>query len=284
VFADRWLVLEHVDGQMPDLRAAALVSKALRRALMSGYKGIGREETIPPAVSGHAADGTPFGDPHLAIVPLAFLGSDYADGHVFGFALIPPGEGKLLEDAEFQSALREIARWKPHKGHRELELVGDGFNLIFTPSNEHARRSLDPAPYLAVAKTWATCTPIVLDRHLKAKGNAARDQEMCEMVSRACRRVGLPEPARVAAGGGLGQQDELSIAVSKHSAVAGAPSAYPSGGAPHWTGWRLPESLASRQLTHAVVQFAEPVRGPVLLGAGRFVGLGMCRALDGQEQ
>jgi CRISPR-associated protein Csb2 len=119
---------------------------------------------------------------------------------------------------------------------------------------------------------------------MKAKGNAALDQEMSEMVSRACRRVGPPEPARVTARGGLGQQDQLAVAVSKHSAVAPAPSAYPSGRAPHWTGWRLPESLASRQLTHAVVQFAEPVRGPVLLGAGRFVGLGMCRALDGQVQ
>ena len=31
VFADRWLVLEHVDGDMPDLRAAALVSRELHR-------------------------------------------------------------------------------------------------------------------------------------------------------------------------------------------------------------------------------------------------------------
>jgi CRISPR-associated protein Csb2 len=44
--------------------------------------------------------------------------------------------------------------------------------------------------------------------------------------------------------------------------------------------WRLPESLAGRQLTHAVIQFAEPVEGPVLLGAGRFLGLGLCRPLD----
>jgi CRISPR-associated protein Csb2 len=62
--------------------------------------------------------------------------------------------------------------------------------------------------------------------------------------------------------------------------VTGAPSAYPSGHAPRWTGWRLPKSLATRQLTHALLQFNEPVRGPVILGAGRFGGLGLCRALD----
>ncbi|HEY1259513.1 MAG TPA: type I-U CRISPR-associated protein Csb2, partial [Stellaceae bacterium] len=78
--------------------------------------------------------------------------------------------------------------------------------------------------------------------------------------------IGLPEPSGISAG--------------KHSALEGAPSAYPSGGAPRWTRWRLPESLASRPLIHAVVEFRDVVRGPVILGAGRFVGLGLCRPLN----
>jgi CRISPR-associated protein Csb2 len=90
VFSDRWLVLEHVEGQMPDLRAAALVSKALRCALMAGYKRTGREAAVPAVVSGHAAGGSPSAEPHLAIGPLAFLGSRFADGRVFGFALVTP--------------------------------------------------------------------------------------------------------------------------------------------------------------------------------------------------
>jgi CRISPR-associated protein Csb2 len=203
---------------------------------------------------------------HLAIAPFAFLGSEYADGHVFGFALIPPGEGELLASEDFRNALRAVAEWKEDKGWRELQLVGDGFDLTFTPSGEAERRSLDPAPYVAVAKTWATCTPIVLDRHLKAKENAEREAEIARLVNQACANIGLPEPVRISAG--------------KHSAVRGAPSAYPSGRAPRWTGWRLPMSLASRQLTHAVLQFDAPVRGPLILGAGRFSGLGLCRAID----
>jgi CRISPR-associated protein Csb2 len=279
VFASRWLILEHVDGGMPDLRAAALVSKALRRAVMSGYKADSQEAVVPATVSGHAADGSPLADPHLAIIPLAFLGSRYADGHVFGFALVPPGEGELLDDPAFQSALRRIAKWEPERGRRELALHSDGFNLTFTPSSEQSRRSLDPAPYVAVPETWATCTPIVLDHHLKATTNAARDVEMCELIARACVRVGLPEPARVAIPGDEpGRQ--LAVAAGKHSAIEGAPAAYPSRRSPRWTGWRLPESLASRQLTHAVIRFAEPVQGPLLLGAGRFSGLGLCRPLD----
>jgi CRISPR-associated protein Csb2 len=31
---------------------------------------------------------------------------------------------------------------------------------------------------------------------------------------------------------------------------------------------------------HAVIRFAEPVDGPVILGAGRFTGLGLCRPLS----
>jgi CRISPR-associated protein Csb2 len=281
VFATRWLVLEHVDGGMPDLRAAALVSKALRRAVMSGYKADGQEAIVPATVSGHATDGSPLANPHLAILPLAFLGSRYADGRVFGFALVPPGEGELLDDPDFQSALRRVARWEPDRGRRELEVHSDGFSLTFTPSGEQSRRSLDPAPYVAAAETWATCTPIVLDHHLKATMNAAREVEVCELIARACVRVGLPEPARVALDGDVASQ-QLAIAAGKHSAIEGAPSAYPSTRSPRWTGWRLPESLASRQLTHAVIRFAEPVQGPLLLGAGRFSGLGLCRPLDGE--
>ena len=266
VFADRWLVLEHVGGEMPDLRAAALVAKALRNALMSGYRRNGQEATIPARVSGHAPDGKPTAEPHLAIAPLAFLGAEHADGHVMGFALIPPGDGELLDDQDFQRAVRAVTQWKEKDGWRELELKCDGFNLCLTPSGEGARRSLDPRPYVAVSRTWATCTPIVLDRHLKAKGNAEREAEIVGLVRQACVNIGLPEPERVAAG--------------KHAAIRGVPPAYPSGRAPRWMRWRLPENLASRQLTHAVLQFAEPVRGPVILGAGRFAGLGLCRALD----
>jgi CRISPR-associated protein Csb2 len=284
VFAERWLVLEHVGGEMPDLRAAALVAKALRYTLMAGYKRNGQETAIPSIVSGHAGDRTPAPEPHLAIAPLAFLGTQYADGRVFGFALIPPGKGELLDDPDFQRAVRSVAPWTQQKGRRELNLTSDGFNLSFTLSGDSGRRSLDPRPYVTVAKTWATCTPIVLDRHLKATKNAERDREVQNLIVDACRNIGLPAPRCATAGHGQAQHEDIAIAAGKHSAIQGAPSAYPSGPMPRWTGWRLPKSLASRQLTHTMLQFEEPVRGPLVLGAGRFIGLGLCRALDTEER
>jgi CRISPR-associated protein Csb2 len=123
IFADHWLVLEHVDGDMPDLRAAPLVAKALRGALMSGYRMNGQEAVIPAAVSGHSVDGSPAAASHLAIAPLAFLGSRFADGRMFGFALIPPNEGELLANEDFRNAVRAVAAWKADKGRRELRLA-----------------------------------------------------------------------------------------------------------------------------------------------------------------
>jgi CRISPR-associated protein Csb2 len=162
--------------------------------------------------------------------------------------------------------LREIMPWDDQTNRRELTLIGDHFHLVFTLVGETPRRSLDTAPYTAEATTWGSCTPMVLDRHLKATAGDARQSEIERLLRQACVNIGLPEPKRVVAG--------------KHSAIWGAASAYPSRRAPSWTGWRLPQSLASRQLSHAVLQFEAPVPGPVILGAGRFVGLGLCRALD----
>ncbi len=270
LFSDRWLILEHITGDMPDVRACALVAKTLRDMLLSGYRQIGLENKIPEVVSGHAMDGAPARAPHLAIIPLAFAGFPYADGHVIGFALIPPAADKeILRDSDFLRALRRLRRFEVD-GRQTLKLhIGEHFDPIhFSPTFEPPPgiRSVDPARYIRPARVFATVTPIVLDRHLKEKG-AARDSEAATQIKTACVNIGLPSPE--------------AIVIDKHSAVEGAPSAYPSGKAPRWMNWRLPPSLASRQLAHAVIRFAEPVDGPVILGAGRFVGLGLCCPIDG---
>jgi CRISPR-associated protein Csb2 len=272
-----WLILEHVEGDMPDIRTCALVARTVRDTLLSGYRQIGLGDDIPEAISGHARDGSPSQKPHLAIIPLAFAGFPYADGHVMGFALVPPTGTSVLarpgaeDDAEtkaFRDALRNLTKMD-HAGRRVLSIKSEAgtprdrafaidLSLTFDPPGP---ASLDPARYTKPARVFATVTPIVLDRHLKRNGEA-RLQETAVQIAAACRNIGLPEPE--------------AIVVDKHSAIEGAPSAYPSGKAPRWFNWRLPPSLASRQLTHAAIRFADPVDGPVVLGAGRFVGLGLC--------
>lgn len=266
VFADRWLLLEYVAGDMPDLRACALVGKAIRDTLLSGYRQCGLGHAVPEVVSGHTADGAPSRSPHLAIVPLAFAGDAYADGHIMGFALVPPRGSAILDNADFKAVLRRLAPLDETRGRRILTVRTPAGTIELSPTFEPpaGKRSLDPARYTEPARIFATLTPIVLDRHLKAKG-AERQDEIAAQIAAACRNIGLPEPD--------------AVLPDKHSALEGAPSAYPSGRAPAWMRWRLPASLASRQLTHAVLRFPQPVEGPVLLGAGRFVGLGLCRPI-----
>lgn len=262
-----WLVLEAVEGAVPDIRAASLVCRLLRQALMSGYRKVGRGDSIPEEISGHTSDGAPTRHPHLAIMPMAFAGFPHADGRVFGFALIPP-RGLALGSIEgFRAAFESVASYRQDTERRILTLEGPALNeplrLAPAPDEGARRRSLSFAPYLESSRVWASTTPIMLERHLKRKDEA----EKRELVASACEHAGLPRP------------DTDQIYVGKHSAVDGMPPARPLAGEPPWAQWKTPKALSSRPLVHAVIDFGKEVRGPVLLGAGRFTGLGLCRGL-----
>ena len=67
----------------------------------------------------------------------------------------------------------------------------------------------------------------------------------------------------------------LDIEIHKHSPVRAAPSAQE-------VGQSLPADSPyhGRPLRHLVLTFARPIRGPLIIGAGRFRGLGLCLPLD----
>jgi len=268
-FSDSWLVLEHVGGVMPDIRAAALVAKCIHKAILSGYARIGLSDQIPEFISGHTSDGKPTSAVHISLVPLTFTGFAFADGHLLGFAIVPPRDSQILQDQIFLRALRSIAPLDEHSGRRVMTVYGAGgeesrhsFEIRLSPTLEFSRHSLNPRLYTAMGRSYATVTPIVLDRHVRGKGQA-RQEEIERLIADACVRTELPRPSRVVA--------------YKHSTFEGVPSAWPSGSAPDWTRWRLPKAFSSRQLTHAVLTFDEPVKGPVIIGAGRFIGMGLFR-------
>ncbi len=262
-----WLILEAVGGEVPDIRASALVGRLLRQALMAGYRRAGLGGEIPEIVSGHAFDRTPTQLPHLSIAPMAFVDSPHADGRVFGFAVIPPSGKMLLQIEGFRTAFETVAPYRANEQRRVLTLRGSPLrkplHLAPTAIDGNNRRSLHAKPYLEESAQWASVTPIVLDRHLRRKDGA----EVRELVARACEHTGLPRP------------DLDRIRVGKHPAVQGVPPARPLAGEPPWTRWKLPKSLESRQLVHAIIEFNQSVGGPVLLGAGRFTGLGLCRGV-----
>lgn len=260
-----WLVLEAVGGDVPDIRAAALVGRTLRRCLMSGYRGIGMENEIPEVVSGHTPDGSRARSPHLAIVPMAFVGHPHADGRMFGYALIPSGDTSLRDIPGLRAAFEEVTSYDHDAERRVLTLSGVPRcrPLQLSPAGATTRRSLWPGPYLDQAQVWASVTPIVLDRHLKRYDEG----RVRELIADSCANAGLPRP------------DPARIQVGKHSAIEGVPPAWQVSSAPAWTRWRIPKALESRLRLHAVIDFGREVAGPVMLGAGRYTGLGLCRRL-----
>jgi CRISPR-associated protein Csb2 len=268
VFAQQWLVLEYAGGDRPDLRAAAPIGRAMRCAMMSAWG-----DEIPAWLSGHEPDGAPARGPHMAVVPLAYAGDTWSDGCWFGVGIVLPAAQAaqwLCMDtptgfANRQQLLGVFRALAGDGGLVPLRLGKLGctrMRLVDAPER-HETRSLHPSRYFVPSRRWSTVTPIALDRH--PKGRDARG-EAAGIIAQACERIGLPLPSRVE--------------VFKHPAVTGVPSAWPPGGAPGWTAWARPGALAGRPLTHATVTFARPVRGPVILGAGRFFGLGLCLPLD----
>ena len=262
--AEQPLVLELL-GETPDLRLTPLVCRELRRALMSGYGRTRGRERIPEVISGHSRDGSPTKQPHLAIAPMAFVAHEHADGRVFGLMLIPPRSTPVLRTPDFREALTAVTEYDEGEERRVLKLDGKALPrpLALSPVRASPKRSLSPAPYCGAATIWASVTPVVLERHLKRHD----DEEIRGLVAQACEHAGLPRP----------KPDR--IRVGKHSAVRGVPPARRLAGEPPWTAWRVPESLASRSLVHVAIDFEREVSGPVLLGAGRFTGLGLCRPI-----
>jgi len=262
IFGTDWIVFAHAGGWRPDARAAALLGKTLLKAVQAGYA----PDAAPAWVSGHQADGGPLATPHLAAWPLLDAGWEWSQGRLMGVALALPRALEQVGGPEEAGLFRALSRINTH-GPDSLEISlrqpgGQAWRLRREAMPD--AKSLRPDRYVEAARIWASVTPIALDRHPKAEG------EIEAIIAMACERIGLPQPTRIVPG--------------KHAAIRGAPSAQPAAASPPWIGWRLPGSLAGRRLTHAVIEFAEPVAGPVLLGAGRFVGLGLCLPLRGARE
>lgn len=236
-----------------DMRASAAVARALRDAAMS--KAEAARLPIPEALSGHRADGSPSESPHCAFIPLPVVGGPHADGHLVGVAVAFPK--MIAADLRRQIAaivgrvdqltLGRLGRWRL----RRAGVLSDLYN----------RRASTWSGPPAGCVEWATVTPVAFDEHPKAKDRAGRLEETAGMVVRACERIGLPAPQ--------------TVQVSSVSAHLGSPIAqdFP----------RLARKDGSlRRQAHARLRFAEPVVGPLLLGAGRYRGYGLCRPLEGQ--
>ncbi|MBL8234487.1 MAG: type I-U CRISPR-associated protein Cas5/Cas6 [Bryobacterales bacterium] len=264
VFSDQWIVFERVGGQRPLGSRGGDLAIAMRRALVE----IQGNENLPAVLSGHDAKGERSTHPHVAFVPLPWVGHDFADGSVQGISLILP---RTILAADRERLLRLIARWEVERAEASddysLEL---GTPADFGPSIEVRLRRVE-MPHKATlnayrwckpARYFVTATPIALDHHPgnlrsnieRTAHRAATEAQLS--IADACERIGLPRPA--------------SVSISLAPLLRGAQHVR------QFSPWPPHAGRTRRARVHAEIEFPGKVRGPVLLGAGRYFGLGLC--------
>ncbi|MCL4847387.1 MAG: type I-U CRISPR-associated protein Cas5/Cas6 [Acidobacteria bacterium] len=273
VFSGEWIVLRQVRGPRLSMTLCAEVAQAFRAALMSYAGG-----EIPEVVSGHEQDGTPSQRPHVAVLALPFVGHVRATGEILGLAIVPP---RTIAAEDRLALLRALGTWEQAVRDRldeedveapplELRLGARGvIELERVAWGIAPLANLRPETWCRPARVWLSVTPVALDRHpgnLRATDPAVADAAVRAAVAtltRSCERIGLPRPVRV---------DVLPSVTMAGVAKARQFAPFPADG-------RRPQ----RAKVHAVVEFDPPVAGPVLLGAGRYSGLGLFRPVVDAE-
>jgi CRISPR-associated protein Csb2 len=274
------LILAQMDG--PRLPAASTmpVTQALRGAVMSHCR-----QPPPSWVSGHVETGQALrdGKQHLAFLPLPFVGSDYADGHLLGVALAFPRwasrqeRGRVLGPMLFDSSGKAI----PVKLH-----VGAlGVCSMIKRDWSESRNALQPETWSHPqgSRTWASVTPVVLDGFPKADpihDRSAWNTEVLAMLAKACERIGLPPPASIDFDTTSWHRGSPRASVKRrtlrgHRELADASAGLGDGFPPY----PAKPATGIRPQLHVWLQFGQPVVGPVVLGAGRFLGYGLCKPL-----
>lgn len=186
----------------------------------------------------------------VRIVPLPSIGHVHADPSVRRVVVEVPAGGPL--------GARDV-QW----AFSGLELPG--FVLVAATDRGMLHR------YASGSRVWATITPLALPavrrridperRAEEAKGAEERAREEAEAVAavrQALRHAGVTEPVE-------------AIRVHREPSRPGVPRA---------EAFAAPPRFPKERLWHAEIVFRRPVAGPLVLGDGRFLGLGVMAPLD----
>lgn len=226
-------------GLRPDGQLAPLFTQALRRAVMSLTP-----DPLPSALHGHDAPG----QPHVAFLSLPDVAHAHADGRLLGMAVAIPD----LPADERRAIVRGVLRGSPETNgpegaERILRLDVPRIGSVELTHRPGLVRPWGARPerWRQGSTRWVSVTPVVLDRFPR-RGDIEGE------IVRSCRSVGLPDPRQ--------------LFVSTAPVTAGGIRLRPRD---------MPSHLQGKLFRHVELIFADPVPGPLLLGAGRYLGIGL---------
>ena len=278
IYADTvgdWLIFEFLPTSrwLPSTRTAE-IGKVLRATVFK-YA----EDPLPEGLTGHRDDGSPSSSPHVGFLALPHIGHKHADGRLMGTAIALP---ESLDGRSRRSVLRAIGTWEETCRDNLLEESQPPIYLKLGRGGRIGMRrqtgtsdlvALRPRVWHRPARRWVSATPIALPTHPGPLGRgtaSARAKAWSraeEAVIASCQHIGLPDP--------------MKVVVSFDPFIHGAR------GAQQFPAFRQGDRRSggvARRLVHASVTFAEPVSGPLVLGAGRYLGLGLMRPIDTETQ
>lgn len=183
-----------------------------------------------------------------------------------GCALVLPRE---LSKSDRDVLLRLVAKWEKERADERGTLTLAGGTLppfVVRRMDVSAKAALDPMRWCHASTRFITATPIALDKNPgNLRSNQERTahkaaQEAQRSISDACFHVVGIRPA--------------SVEVSLAPLLPGAQHVR------SFLPWPGRPGRTPRVRVHADIRFDVHVQGPLLLGAGRYFGLGLCLPVE----
>ncbi len=262
IYAPDLIVLSRSAGPRLPMKATATLAETFRASILAHA-----EEPVPELLSGHATDGRPSSRPHALFLPLPFVGHRFATGDLMGVGIALP---RGVDEEARARVLTALARWR-RDAEFELRMGSAGLWTLDYQSEPSERASLRASTWTRASETWDSVTPVALDRnpgklHSRSPDAVARAEKRAkDTLVAACQRQGFPPPTRVAIG-----------------FAPLVPGSSPATEFPPYPRRKGPRRFR-RVLVHASLTFERAVEGPLVLGAGRHLGLGLFRPCSTSE-
>jgi len=241
------LMMRRADSGRFVAEDAEALARALRRAVLDTWP-----EGAPEWVSGIDPGGAPSQSTHVAFAAFPDLDHRFARGDIVGVGAILPRAANLEQLIALRQVLQQITIIRLASGAQmEVEPAFSGPLPLALRSGTWDGR----------ARTWFTATPVLLDKHPRGgrRGHAGwgawDEEELAVRLTQSLHHAGLPTP--------------------EHIDVR--PSAPLPGGSHIRQYRRAKGAVWDSFVVHAVVRFSEDVQGPVLVGRGRYAGMGLFR-------